>query len=158
MTSHRQDAGILDPNLCDRARREPQPSVYMLSPYTVLPPTTVLTKKRLIKQKNGKIKKLSPLSLGNTFADENVSVDDVTITGVHQTDNYFNYETVDPDKQCNLHSSGIDFLQQGELSSLAVETSSGSRKSSLAVGMPCAFYSQQSSPKLDAPAAIKFLE
>nr|GEV03000.1 phospholipase-like protein [Tanacetum cinerariifolium] len=41
----RQDAGTLDPNLCDRARREPQPSIYMLSPYTVLPPTTVLTKK-----------------------------------------------------------------------------------------------------------------
>nr|GEV56664.1 hypothetical protein [Tanacetum cinerariifolium] len=39
MPSHRQDAGILDPNLCDRARREPQPSVYMLSPYTNLPPT-----------------------------------------------------------------------------------------------------------------------
>nr|GEX82282.1 hypothetical protein [Tanacetum cinerariifolium] len=60
--------------------------------------------------------------------------------------------------QCNLHSSGIDFLQQGELSSLAVGTSSGSGKSSLAVGMPCAFYSQQSSPKLDAPTAIKFPE
>nr|GEZ06020.1 hypothetical protein [Tanacetum cinerariifolium] len=41
-----QDAGILDPNLCDRARREPQPSVYILSPYTVLPPTTVLTNKK----------------------------------------------------------------------------------------------------------------
>nr|GEX72539.1 phospholipase-like, aminotransferase-like mobile domain protein [Tanacetum cinerariifolium] len=41
MTSRRQDARILDLNLCDRARREPQPSVYMLSPYTVLPPTTV---------------------------------------------------------------------------------------------------------------------
>nr|GEX37456.1 phospholipase-like protein [Tanacetum cinerariifolium] len=49
-------------------------------------------------KKKGKTKKLSPLNLGNTFADENVSVDDVTITGVQQTDNYFNYETVDPDK------------------------------------------------------------
>ncbi|GJZ22117.1 phospholipase-like protein [Tanacetum coccineum] len=49
-------------------------------------------------QKKGKTKKLSPLNLGNTFADENVSGDDVTITGVQQTDNYFNYETVDPDK------------------------------------------------------------
>ncbi|GJW53518.1 phospholipase-like protein [Tanacetum coccineum] len=97
--SHRQDARILDPNLCDRARREPQPSVYMLSPYTVLPPTTVLTKKRIDKtKKKGKTEKLSPLNLGNTFADENVSGDDVTITGVQQTDNYFNYETVDPDK------------------------------------------------------------
>nr|GEZ84916.1 hypothetical protein [Tanacetum cinerariifolium] len=26
----------------------------------------------------------------------------------------------------------------------------------LAVGMPCAFYCQQSSPKLDAPSAFKF--
>nr|GEY97236.1 hypothetical protein [Tanacetum cinerariifolium] len=71
-------------NLCDRARRDPQPSVYMMSPYTVLPPTTVLTKKRIDKtKKKGKTKKLSPLNLGNTFADENVSVDDVTITGVY---------------------------------------------------------------------------
>nr|GEW89212.1 hypothetical protein [Tanacetum cinerariifolium] len=31
MLSRRQDVGILDSNLCDRARREPQPSVYMLS-------------------------------------------------------------------------------------------------------------------------------
>ncbi|GJV98783.1 transposase, MuDR, MULE transposase domain protein [Tanacetum coccineum] len=86
-------------NLCDRARMEPQPSVYMLSPYTVLPPTTVLTKKRIDKtKKKGKTKKLSPLNLGNTFADENVSGDDVTITGVQQTDDYFNYQTVDPDK------------------------------------------------------------
>nr|GEW47598.1 hypothetical protein [Tanacetum cinerariifolium] len=28
----------------------------------------------------------------------NIGPDDVTITGVQQTDNYFNYETVDPDK------------------------------------------------------------
>nr|GEZ53048.1 phospholipase-like protein [Tanacetum cinerariifolium] len=99
MPSRRQDARILGPNLYDRARREPQLSVYMLSPYTVLQPTTVLTKKKVDKtKKKGKTKKLSPLNLGNNFADENVSVDDVTITGVHQTDNYFNYETVDPDK------------------------------------------------------------
>nr|GFC49264.1 hypothetical protein [Tanacetum cinerariifolium] len=53
----------------------------MLSPYTVLPPTTVLTKKKVDKtKKKGKTKKLSPLNLGNNFADENVSVDDVTIT------------------------------------------------------------------------------
>nr|GEV33814.1 hypothetical protein [Tanacetum cinerariifolium] len=46
----------------------------------------------------GKTKKLSPPNLGNNFADENVSVHDVIITGVHQTDNYLYYETVDPDK------------------------------------------------------------
>nr|GEY31982.1 integrase, catalytic region, zinc finger, CCHC-type, peptidase aspartic, catalytic [Tanacetum cinerariifolium] len=47
--------------------------------------------------------------------------------------------------QCELHSSGIFFLQHGELFLLAVGTSSGSGKSSLAVGMPCTFYSQHPS-------------
>nr|GEX02023.1 hypothetical protein [Tanacetum cinerariifolium] len=60
--------------------------------------------------------------------------------------------------QYELYSSGISFLQQAELSLLAVGTSSGSGKSSLAVGMPCTVYSQQFSPKLDAASAIKFLE
>nr|GEY40016.1 putative ribonuclease H-like domain-containing protein [Tanacetum cinerariifolium] len=40
------------------------------------------------------------------------------------------------DHNCNLLSSGISFLQQKELSSLAVGTSSGSENSSLAVEMP----------------------
>nr|GEY93818.1 hypothetical protein [Tanacetum cinerariifolium] len=57
---------------------------------------------------------------------------------------------------CNPLSSDISSLQQGELSSLAVGTSSGSGNLSLAVGMPCAFYSQQSSPKLDAPGEDAF--
>nr|GEX56481.1 reverse transcriptase domain-containing protein [Tanacetum cinerariifolium] len=59
---------------------------------------------------------------------------------------------------CNPLNSGIFSLQQGELSSLTVGTSSGSGNLSLAVGMCCAFYSQQSFPKLDAPSAIKFPE
>nr|GEW00011.1 hypothetical protein [Tanacetum cinerariifolium] len=128
MPSRRQDAGILDPNLCDRARREPQPSVYMLSPYTNFPPTTVLTKKKVDKtKKKGKTTKLSPLNLGNNFAAENVSVDDVTITGVHQTDNYFNYEIVDPDKvtrdgyvlgiKCTRHSHCQERVPTGSISS-----------------------------------------
>nr|GEU48778.1 integrase, catalytic region, zinc finger, CCHC-type, peptidase aspartic, catalytic [Tanacetum cinerariifolium] len=49
-------------------------------------------------------------------------------------------------------------ISSGNLSSLAVGSCYGSGKSSLPVGMPCAFYSQQSSPKLDAPTAIKFLK
>nr|GEV19262.1 hypothetical protein [Tanacetum cinerariifolium] len=47
------------------------------------------------------------------------------------------------------------FSSAGELSSLAVGTSSGSGNLSLVVGMPYAFYSQQSSHKLDAPYEIK---
>nr|GEZ00382.1 hypothetical protein [Tanacetum cinerariifolium] len=50
------------------------------------------------------------------------------------------------------------FFWQWKLSSLAVGTSSGSGNSITGSGMPCVFYSQQSSPKLDAPAAIKFPE
>nr|GEV71526.1 hypothetical protein [Tanacetum cinerariifolium] len=49
-------------------------------------------------------------------------------------------------------------ISSGNLSSLAVESCSGSGNTSLPVGMPCAFYSQKSSPKLDAPTAIKFPE
>nr|GEW80112.1 hypothetical protein [Tanacetum cinerariifolium] len=64
-----------------------------------------------------------------------------------------------PDRsECNPLSSGISFHEQRDLSSLALGTSSGSGKSSLAVGMPCAFYYQQSSLKLNALAVIKFPE
>nr|GEV50829.1 11-beta-hydroxysteroid dehydrogenase 1B-like [Tanacetum cinerariifolium] len=63
-----------------------------------------------------------------------------------------NIEDLQSSQQWHLFSSA------GELSSLAVGTSSGSGNLSLAVGMPCAFYSQQSSHKLDAPSAIKFPE
>nr|GEY83200.1 hypothetical protein [Tanacetum cinerariifolium] len=45
---------------------------------------------------------------------------------------------------------------QWQQPSLAVRTYTASGNSNLAVGMPCAFYSQQSSPKLDAPSAFKF--
>nr|GEU68629.1 integrase, catalytic region, zinc finger, CCHC-type, peptidase aspartic, catalytic [Tanacetum cinerariifolium] len=41
------------------------------------------------------------------------------------------------DSTYDLLSSGISSLQQGELSTLVVGTSSGSRNSSLTVGMPC---------------------
>nr|GEV23942.1 hypothetical protein [Tanacetum cinerariifolium] len=59
--------------------------------------------------------------------------------------------------------SDIAFVE-GKLSSSAIFSAVASlffcqwELFSLAVGMPCAFYSQQSSPKLDAPAAIKFPE
>nr|GEZ12947.1 hypothetical protein [Tanacetum cinerariifolium] len=49
-------------------------------------------------------------------------------------------------------------ISSGYLSSLAVGSYSDSGNLSLQVGMPCVFYSQQSSPKLDAPFAIKFPE
>nr|GEX42443.1 hypothetical protein [Tanacetum cinerariifolium] len=47
-------------------------------------------------------------------------------------------------------------IYKWQQSSLAVVTNTASGNSNLAVGMTCAFYSQQSSPKLDAPDAFKF--
>nr|GEW33080.1 phospholipase-like protein [Tanacetum cinerariifolium] len=88
--------------LDERPRREHRPSVYMQSPYTPLPPTTELPKKRV-----GKTKKkcnndnLSPLNLGNAFAYDNAGGDDVVITGVHDTGIYFTYENGDPNKRMN---------------------------------------------------------
>nr|GFA72047.1 hypothetical protein [Tanacetum cinerariifolium]GFA72756.1 hypothetical protein [Tanacetum cinerariifolium] len=62
--------------------------------------------------------------------------------------------------QSNLKVQQLEslYISSGNLSSLAVGSYSSSGNSSLPVGMPCAFYSQQSSPKLDAPTATKFPE
>nr|GEZ45464.1 hypothetical protein [Tanacetum cinerariifolium] len=49
----------------------------------------------------------------------------------------------------------VQTLGSGISIPLAVGTYTASGNSLLAVGMPCAFYSQQSSPKLDAPSALK---
>ncbi|GKC03524.1 hypothetical protein Tco_0995134, partial [Tanacetum coccineum] len=73
MPSHPHDAGLFNPNLLNRARREARPSMYRRTSYMDLPPTTVLPKKRGDKTKNkGKNSNVSPLNLGNTFADDNV--------------------------------------------------------------------------------------
>nr|GEU51150.1 transposase, MuDR, MULE transposase domain protein [Tanacetum cinerariifolium] len=45
--SHPGDVGLRDPNKLERPRVEQRPSVYMQSPYTPLPPTTELPKKRV---------------------------------------------------------------------------------------------------------------
>nr|GEZ59211.1 hypothetical protein [Tanacetum cinerariifolium] len=57
---------------------------------------------------------------------------------------------------CKLLAVGSLFFWQWEHPPLAVGTYTASGNSLLVVGMPCAFYSQQSSPKLDAPSALKF--
>nr|GEY25334.1 hypothetical protein [Tanacetum cinerariifolium] len=73
ISSHPRDVGLCNPNKLDRARREQPPSVYMQSPYTDLPPTTVLPKKRVDKtKKKCKNANVSPLNLRNAFAYDNV--------------------------------------------------------------------------------------
>ncbi|GJW26681.1 putative ribonuclease H-like domain-containing protein [Tanacetum coccineum] len=97
--SHPHDAGLLNPNILNRERREVRASMYRQTPYMDLPPTTVLPKKHDDKT-NNKVKNanVSPLNLGNTFADDNVGGDDVMFLGVQYTGKYLVYENVDPSK------------------------------------------------------------
>ncbi|GJU24722.1 hypothetical protein Tco_1163343 [Tanacetum coccineum] len=89
-------------NILERPKRVQRPSVYIQSPFTSLPATTELPKKRVGRtKKNSKNDNLSPLNLGNAFAHDNVGGDDVLITGTHDTGIYFTYENVDPNKQMN---------------------------------------------------------
>nr|GEU38687.1 transposase, MuDR, MULE transposase domain protein [Tanacetum cinerariifolium] len=97
--SYSHDVGLVNPNILNQDKKEPRPSMYRRSPYMDLPPTTVLPKKRADKTKNkGKNANVSPLNLGNAFVDDKVGVDDVMFMGERQTDNYFMYENVDPNK------------------------------------------------------------
>nr|GEY78711.1 hypothetical protein [Tanacetum cinerariifolium] len=57
---------------------------------------------------------------------------------------------------CKLLAVASLIFWQWQQPSMVVRTYTASGNSILAVGMPCAFYSQQSSPKLDAPSALKF--
>ncbi|GKB38275.1 hypothetical protein Tco_0883217, partial [Tanacetum coccineum] len=76
------DAGLCDP----RPRRVQRPSVYIKSPYTPLPATTELPKKRVGKtKKTSRMTILSPLNLGNAFGHDSVGGDDVLITGERDT-------------------------------------------------------------------------
>nr|GEX91564.1 hypothetical protein [Tanacetum cinerariifolium] len=69
---------------------------------------------------------------------------------------YGNSYVIVPQNKCKLLAVGSLFFWQWEHPPLAVGTYTASGNSLLAVGMPCAFYSQQSSPKLDAPSALNF--
>ncbi|GJT85169.1 phospholipase-like protein [Tanacetum coccineum] len=70
----------------------------IILPYTHLPPTTVLPKKRVDKtKKKCKNANVSPLNLGNAFAYDNVGGDDVVITGVHNTDENLAFRHIDSD-------------------------------------------------------------
>ncbi|GJV42684.1 hypothetical protein Tco_1421124 [Tanacetum coccineum] len=97
MPSHPYDAGLFNPNILNRARREARPSMYMLSPYTNLPPSTLVPKKRGVKTKNkGKNANLSSFNLGNAFDEDNVGGDAVMFLGEHDTDHCLVYENIDP--------------------------------------------------------------
>ncbi|GJS35352.1 hypothetical protein Tco_0533734 [Tanacetum coccineum] len=91
-------------NILNRGKREQRPSYYKQSPYMEQPHTAILPKQRGNKKKNNVTKaNLSPLNLGNVFADENVGGDDVVFLGGRFTGNYLVYENVDPQKVRREH-------------------------------------------------------
>ncbi|GJS38848.1 phospholipase-like protein [Tanacetum coccineum] len=63
-TQHDVD-GIVEQNIPNRGKRQQLPSKYLVTPFTVQAPTTMVLKKRVSKSKNkGKMANLSPLNLG----------------------------------------------------------------------------------------------
>ncbi|GJX04424.1 phospholipase-like protein [Tanacetum coccineum] len=98
MPSHPHDAGLFNPVIL-KLFTIMLLYMYRRTPYMDLPPTTVVPKKRGDKTKN-KVKnaKVSPLNLGNAFADDNVGGDDVMFLGEHDTGNFLVYENMDPSK------------------------------------------------------------
>ncbi|GJX19638.1 hypothetical protein Tco_0222315 [Tanacetum coccineum] len=86
-------------NLMNRERMEARPSIYVQSPYTILPPTTLLPKKRGDKSRNkGTNANVLPFNLGNAIGNDDAVEDDVLIMSACQTDDYIVHEDVDPSK------------------------------------------------------------
>nr|GEY54810.1 hypothetical protein [Tanacetum cinerariifolium] len=88
--------------------------------------------------------------------EEQVSLDDNEMVEVKVFMELADDESIAVSKESARNGEWVKILMKKEHPSLAVETYTASENSLLAVGMPCAFYSQQSSPKLDAPSALKF--
>ncbi|GJR24758.1 hypothetical protein Tco_0973285 [Tanacetum coccineum] len=100
--THPDAAGLLDPNISNRGKREQRPNMYRRTPYVEQPPTIVLPKQRGNKTKN-KVHKATalPLNLGNVFYDDNEGSDDIMFVGGQFTGNMLVYENVDPNKHIN---------------------------------------------------------
>ncbi|GJU85835.1 phospholipase-like protein [Tanacetum coccineum] len=97
-TQHDVD-GIVDQNIPNRGKRQQLPSKYLVTPFTVQAPTTMVPKQRVSKSKNkGKTANLSPLNLGGVFEGYNEEENNVTFFGSQFTGNILFYENVDPAK------------------------------------------------------------
>nr|GEZ13581.1 hypothetical protein [Tanacetum cinerariifolium] len=93
------NVGLVNSNLMNRERMEARPSIDVQTPYTVLPPTTLLPKKQSDKSRNNERNaNVSPFNLRNAIGDDNAVEDDVLITSACQTDDYIVYENLDPKK------------------------------------------------------------
>ncbi|GJV04804.1 phospholipase-like protein [Tanacetum coccineum] len=69
----------VDQNIPNRGKRQQLPSKYLVTPFTVQAPTTMVPKQRVSKSKNkGKTANLSPLNLGGVFEGYNEEENNVT--------------------------------------------------------------------------------
>ncbi|GJU88428.1 phospholipase-like protein [Tanacetum coccineum] len=97
-TQHDVD-GIVDQNIPNRGKRQQLPSKYLVTPFTVQAPTTMVPNQRVSKTKNkGKKANLSPVNLGGVFEGYNEEENNVTFLGSQFTGNILFYENVDPAK------------------------------------------------------------
>ncbi|GJR01456.1 phospholipase-like protein [Tanacetum coccineum] len=77
-TQHDVEA-IVDQNIPNRGRRQQVPSKYLVTPFTVQAPTTMVPKQRVSKTTNkGNTANLSPLNLGGVFEGYNEEENNVT--------------------------------------------------------------------------------
>ncbi|GKB02933.1 retrovirus-related pol polyprotein from transposon TNT 1-94 [Tanacetum coccineum] len=103
-SSHNSDVGGVILNVMNQERREVHPSMYVLSPYTLLLPTTILPKKWGDKSRNkGMNANVAPFNLGKAVVDDNVVDEEVPITGERDTNDYIFYENMDPSKVRREH-------------------------------------------------------
>ncbi|GKC09201.1 hypothetical protein Tco_1000811, partial [Tanacetum coccineum] len=83
----------------NRERREVHSSMYLQSPYTNLPATTVAPKKQADKSRNkARNANVTAFDLGKAVVDDDAIDDEVMITGARATDDYICYMNMDPNK------------------------------------------------------------
>nr|GEW96178.1 hypothetical protein [Tanacetum cinerariifolium] len=110
-TQHDVD-GLVDENISNREKRQQLPSKYLVTPFTAQPPTTMVPKERVSKNKNkGKKANLSPVNLGDILEGYNEEDNNVTFFGSQFTGNILFYENVDPTKvQRGNYENVLHFL------------------------------------------------
>ncbi|GJV24881.1 hypothetical protein Tco_1377576 [Tanacetum coccineum] len=108
--SHTRDVGGVILDVMNRERRDCRLGIFLRSPYTHLPPTTVVPQKQAEKSKKNIITaNISAFDLGKAVGDDNArdDDDDVRITGARTTGDFISYENVDPSKVKRLKEAWI---------------------------------------------------
>nr|GEW04075.1 phospholipase-like protein [Tanacetum cinerariifolium] len=99
-------------NIPNREKRQQLPSKYLVTPFTAQPPTTMVPKQRVSKNKNkGKKANLMLVNLGGVLEGHNEEDNNVTFLGSQFTGNILFYENVDPAKvQGGNYENVLHFL------------------------------------------------